>query len=384
MLKKEMIAMILAGGQGSRLKQLTKMIAKPAVPFGGKYRIIDFSLSNCSNSNIDTVGVLTQYQPLALNSHIGIGAPWDLDRRNGGVSMLAPYQSEDGGNWYNGTADAIYQNTNYIDSYDPEYVLILSGDHIYKMDYSKMLDYHKEKAADVTIAVLEVSLEEASRFGMMNTREDDTIYEFEEKPVKPKSNLASMGVYIFNWAVLKQLLKEDNLDKNSDNDFGKNIIPKMIKKNQKLYAYPFKGYWRDVGTIESFWEANMDLLSEDNDLNIHDTKWKIYTINPMLPPQYIGPEAKISNAMVNEGCTVFGEVNNCVLFQGVHIGKNTKITNSVILPNTKIGNNVVIDKAIIGSDVTIRRNSHIGNGEDIIVIEQGKDIKVDSRISAKL
>jgi len=384
MLKKEMIAMILAGGQGSRLKQLTKMIAKPAVPFGGKYRIIDFSLSNCSNSNIDTVGVLTQYQPLALNSHIGIGAPWDLDRRDGGVSMLAPYQSEDGGNWYNGTADAIYQNTNYIDSYDPEYVLILSGDHIYKMDYSKMLDYHKEKGADVTIAVLEVSLEEASRFGMMNTREDNTIYEFDEKPEHPKSNLASMGVYIFNWAALKQLLKEDNLDKNSDNDFGKNIIPKMINKKQKLYAYPFKGYWRDVGTIESFWEANMDLLSDDNDLNIHDTKWRIYTVNAMLPPQYIGPEASISNAMVNEGCTVFGEVDNCVLFQGVHVGKNSKITNSVILPNTKIGNNVVIDKAIIGSNVTIRRNSHIGNGEDIIVIEQGKDIKVDSKIITNL
>ncbi len=384
MLKKEMIAMILAGGQGSRLKQLTKMIAKPAVPFGGKYRIIDFSLSNCSNSNIDTVGVLTQYQPLALNSHIGIGSPWDLDRRNGGVSMLAPYQSEDGGNWYNGTADAIFQNTNYIDSYDPEYVLILSGDHIYKMDYSKMLDYHKEKEADVTIAVLEVTREEASRFGMMNTRADDTIYEFEEKPEDPKSNLASMGVYIFKWSVLKQLLKEDNLDKNSDNDFGKNIIPKMIKNNQKLYAYHFKGYWRDVGTIESFWEANMDLLAEDNNLDIHDTDWRIYTVNAMLPPQYIGPEAKISNAMVNEGCTVFGEVNNCVLFQGVHVGKNTKITNSVILPNTKIGNNVVIDKAIIGSDVTIRRNSYIGNGKDILVIEQGKDIKVDSKITTKL
>ena len=384
MLKKEMIAMILAGGQGSRLKQLTKMIAKPAVPFGGKYRIIDFSLSNCSNSNIDTVGVLTQYQPLALNSHIGIGAPWDLDRRDGGVSMLAPYQSEDGGNWYNGTADAIYQNTNYIDSYDPEYVLILSGDHIYKMDYSKMLDYHKEKGSDVTIAVLEVSREEASRFGMMNTREDDSIFEFEEKPENPKSNLASMGVYIFNWSVLKQLLKADNLDKSSSNDFGKNIIPKMIKNNQKLFAYPFKGYWRDVGTIESFWEANMDLLSEDNNLDIHDAKWKIYTVNPMLPPQYIGPEASINNAMVNEGCTVFGEVSNCVLFQGVHIGKNSKITNSVILPNTKIGNNVVIDKAIIGSDVTVRRNSCIGNGEDILVIEQGKDIKVDSKILTKI
>ena len=384
MIKKEVIAMILAGGQGSRLKQLTKMIAKPAVPFGGKYRIIDFSLSNCSNSNIDTVGVLTQYQPLVLNSHIGIGAPWDLDRRNGGVSLLPPYQSEDGGNWYKGTADAIFQNTNYIDSFDPKYVLILSGDHIYKMDYSKMLDYHKEKAADATIAVLEVSLEEASRFGMMNTREDDSIYEFEEKPENPKSNLASMGVYIFNWAILKQLLKEDSLDKTSSNDFGKNIIPKMLNNNQKLYAYPFKGYWRDVGTIESFWEANMDLLSEDNDLNIHDAMWRIYSVNTMLPPQYIGPEASINNAMLNEGCTVFGEVSNSVLFQGVHVGKNTKITNSVILANTKIGNNVVIDKAIIGSDVTIRRNTRIGNGRDIIIIEEGKDIKTDSNISTKL
>lgn len=384
MIKKEVIAMILAGGQGSRLKQLTKMIAKPAVPFGGKYRIIDFSLSNCSNSNIDTVGVLTQYQPLVLNSHIGIGAPWDLDRRNGGVSLLPPYQSEDGGNWYKGTADAIYQNTNYIDSFDPEYVLILSGDHIYKMDYSEMLIYHKEKAADVTIAVLEVSLEEASRFGIMNTREDDSIYEFEEKPENPKSNLASMGVYIFNWATLKQLLKEDSLDKTSSNDFGKNIIPKMLNNKQKLYAYPFKGYWRDVGTIESFWEANMDLLSDDNELNIHDGKWKIYSVNAMLPPQYIGPEAKINNAMLNEGCTVFGEVSNSVLFQGVHVGKNTKITNSVVLANTKIGNNVVIDKAIIGSNATIRRNACIGNGRDIIVIEEGKEIKADSNISTKL
>lgn len=381
MVKKEMIAMILAGGQGTRLKQLTKAIAKPAVPFGGKYRIIDFSLSNCSNSDIDTVGVLTQYQPLALNSHIGIGTPWDLDRRNGGVSLLPPYQSEDGGNWYNGTADAIYQNTNYIDSFEPEYVLILSGDHIYKMDYSLMLDYHKEKGADATIAVLEVSLDEASRFGIMNTKEDNSIFEFQEKPEKPKSNLASMGVYIFNWSSLKQLLKEDNLDKNSSNDFGKNIIPKMLQNNQKLYAYPFRGYWRDVGTIESFWEANMDLLSEDNELNIHDTKWKIYSVNPMLPAQYIGPDASVNNALLNEGCTVFGELTNCVLFQGVYIGKNTKITNSVILPNTKIGNNVTIDKAIIGSNVTIRRNSCIGDGKDIIVLEEGKEVKADSKIS---
>ncbi|WP_309245055.1 glucose-1-phosphate adenylyltransferase [Clostridium estertheticum] len=383
MMKKEMIAMILAGGQGSRLKQLTKMIAKPAVPFGGKYRIIDFSLSNCSNSGIDTVGVLTQYQPLALNAHIGIGAPWDLDRRNGGVTLLPPYQSEYGGNWYNGTADAIFQNINYIDDSEPEYVIILSGDHIYKMNYSKMLDYHKEKGSDVTIAVIEVPDDECSRFGIMNTREDYQIYEFEEKPKKPKSNLASMGVYIFNWQALKKLLKEDNLDKESSNDFGKNIIPKMLQNNQKLYAFPFKGYWRDVGTIDSFWSANMDLISDNNELNIHDDKWRIYTVNPMLPPQYIGPEASINNALLNEGCTVYGEINSCVLFQGVHVGKNTKITNSVILPNTKIGNNVVIDKAIIGSNVTIRRDSYIGNGNDIIVVEEGAEIKANSKILTK-
>lgn len=384
MVKKEMIAMILAGGQGSRLKQLTKMTAKPAVPFGGKYRIIDFSLSNCSNSDIDTVGVLTQYQPLALNAHIGIGSPWDLDRRDGGVSMLAPYQSEDGGNWYKGTADAIYQNTNYIDSFEPEYVLVLSGDHIYKMDYSKMLDYHKEKGADVTIAVIQVPHDECSRFGIMNTREDDSIFEFEEKPEDPKSNLASMGVYIFSWPALKQLLKEDNLDEISSHDFGKNIISKMLNKDQKLYAYHFKGYWRDVGTIESLWAANMDLLSDDNELNIYDDKWRIYTVNPMLPPQYIGPDATIDNAMLNEGCTVLGEVNNSVLFQGVHVGKGSKITNSVIMPNTKIGNNVIIDKAIIGSDVIVRRNSYIGNGRDIIVIEKGREIKADLKVVNKL
>ncbi|APC41999.1 glucose-1-phosphate adenylyltransferase [Clostridium estertheticum] len=384
MVKKEMIAMILAGGQGSRLKQLTKITAKPAVPFGGKYRIIDFSLSNCSNSDIDTVGVLTQYQPLALNSHIGIGAPWDLDRRNGGVSLLPPYQSEDGGNWYKGTADAIFQNTNYIDSFDPEYVLILSGDHIYKMDYSKMLDYHKEKGADVTIAVIKVPDNECSRFGIMNTSEDDSIYEFEEKPEQPKSNLASMGVYIFSWSALRQLLKEDSQDEISSHDFGKNIITKMLNNEQKLFAYHFKGYWRDVGTIESFWSANMDLLSDDNKLDIHDDKWRIYTVNPMLPPQYIGPDAIINNALLNEGCTVLGEVNNCVLFQDVHVGKGSKISNSVILPNTKIGNNVVIDKAIIGSDVIIRRNSYIGNGRDIIVIEKGREIKADLKVVSKL
>ncbi|MGH4052460.1 MAG: sugar phosphate nucleotidyltransferase, partial [Clostridium sp.] len=264
-----------------------------------------------------------------------------------------------------------------------EYVLILSGDHIYKMDYSKMLDFHKEKGADASIAVIEVPDDECSRFGIMNTNEDDSIYEFEEKPKNAKSNLASMGVYIFNWATLKQLLKEDNQDEISSNDFGKNIIPKMLNNNQKLQAYRFSGYWRDVGTIESFWEANMDLLSDDNELDIHDDKWKIYTVNSMLPPQYIGPEASINNAMLNEGCTILGEISNCVLFQGVHVGKGSKITNSVILPNTKIGTNVVIDKAIIGSDVVIRRNSYIGNGRDIIVIERGREIKADLMVVNK-
>ena len=277
MTKKEILAMILAGGQGSRLGILTKRVAKPAVPFGGKYRIIDFALSNCSNSGIDTVGVLTQYRPQVLNSHIGIGAPWDLDRINGGVSLLPPYMKESGGDWYKGTANAIYQNRHYIDSYDPEYVLILSGDHIYKMNYEKMLQYHKEKNADATIAVIEVPLDEASRFGIMNTNSDNSIYEFEEKPENPKNNMASMGIYIFKWSLLKKYLKEDELDKHSSNDFGKNIIPNMLNDDRKLFAYPFKGYWKDVGTIESLWESNMDLLDINSGLNLHDPNWTIYS-----------------------------------------------------------------------------------------------------------
>ena len=317
--KKEMIAMILAGGQGSRLKMLTKSTAKPAIPFGGKYKIIDFTLSNCSNSGIDTVGVLTQYQPLTLNSHIGIGIPWDLDRNNGGVTLLPPYMHESGGDWYKGTANAIHQNTNFIDSYDPEYVLILSGDHVYKMDYSKMLDFHKEKCADATIAVIEVPLEEAPRFGIMNTTTDNKIYEFEEKPQNPKNNMASMGVYIFNWKFLKNFLKDDENNRQSNNDFGKNIIPAMLKNEKSLYAYPFKGYWKDVGTIKSLWEANMDLIDDNNELNIHDETWRIYSINPTNPAQYIGPKAKVTNSLVVEGCIVLGEVSNSVLFQGVTV-----------------------------------------------------------------
>ncbi len=378
--KKEMIAMILAGGQGSRLKMLTKSTAKPAIPFGGKYKIIDFTLSNCSNSGIDTVGVLTQYQPLTLNSHIGIGIPWDLDRNNGGVTLLPPYMHESGGDWYKGTANAIHQNTNFIDSYDPEYVLILSGDHVYKMDYSKMLDFHKEKCADATIAVIEVPLEEAPRFGIMNTTTDNKIYEFEEKPQNPKNNMASMGVYIFNWKFLKNFLKDDENNRQSNNDFGKNIIPAMLKNEKNLYAYPFKGYWKDVGTIKSLWEANMDLIDDNNELNIHDETWRIYSINPTNPAQYIGPKAKVTNSLVVEGCIVLGEVSNSVLFQGVTVGKNSKISNSVIMPNTKIADNVIIDKAIIGNNVIIRRNSLIGVSDDITLIAEGTEIKSNSVI----
>jgi len=380
MQKKEIIAMILAGGQGSRLKMLTKNTAKPAIPFGGKYKIIDFTLSNCSNSGIDTVGVLTQYQPLTLNSHIGVGVPWDLDRNSGGVTLLPPYMHESGGNWYKGTANAIYQNTNFIDSYEPEYVIVLSGDHIYKMDYSNMLDFHKEKCADATIAVIEVPIDEAQRFGIMNTTTDNRIYEFEEKPQNPKSNMASMGVYIFNWKFLKCALKDDETNKLSSNDFGKNIIPSMLKNDKKLYAYPFKGYWKDVGTIESLWEANMDLIDDNNELNIHDETWKIYSINPTNPAQYIGPNAEVNNSLVVEGCIVLGTVSNSVLFHGVTVGKNSKVTNSVIMPNTKIADNVIIDKAIIGNNVIIRGHSIVGVSDDITLIAEGTEIKSNSVI----
>lgn len=366
--------MLLAGGQGSRLGILTKKIAKPAVPFGGKYRIIDFPLSNCSNSGIDTVGVLTQYRPLVLNTHIGIGSPWDLDRNNGGVSLLPPYMKEHGGDWYKGTANAIYQNRHFIDSFEPEYVLILSGDHIYKMDYSKMLDYHKENKADATIAVFNVTMEEATRFGIMNTNPDGTVYEFEEKPKKPKSTNASMGIYIFNWKVLKKYLKEDEADTTSENDFGKNIIPNMLNSGKKLIAYPFDGYWKDVGTIDSLWEANMDLLKDDNELNIHDLSWKIYSVNPIRPSQYISATADVKNSLVVEGCVVHGSVANSILFPDVRIGANSVVKDSVIMGNVRIGDNVVINKAIIGSNAVIGDNSQVGKDGKIAVI--GEDQKV--------
>lgn len=381
--KKEVVAMILAGGQGSRLGILTKNIAKPAVPFGGKYRIIDFPLSNCANSGIYTVGVLTQYKPLDLNSHIGIGDPWDLDRRDGGVSILPPYQEEKGGDWYKGTANAIYQNIEFVDRYDPEYVLILSGDHIYKMDYYKMLDFHKENHGDATIAVIDVPIEEASRFGIMNTREDNSIYEFEEKPKIPKSTNASMGIYLFNWSVLKRYLREDEKDSKSNNDFGKNIIPNMLNSGRKLMAYKFNSYWKDVGTIQSLWEANMDLLRLDNELNLYDSEWKIYSQNEVRPAHYIGENARIVNSLIVEGCIINGKVEKSVLSQGVYVGKNTVIIDSVIMPNVKIGDNVKIEKAIIGNNAIINHGCHIGNGEDIEVVGAYQYVMNEMNISYK-
>ncbi|ATD58522.1 glucose-1-phosphate adenylyltransferase [Clostridium chauvoei] len=378
---KEIVAMILAGGQGSRLGVLTKQLAKPAVPFGGKYRIIDFPLSNCSNSGIYTVRVLTQYKPLDLNSHIGIGDPWDLDRRDGGVSILPPYQEEKGGMWYKGTANAIYQNIEYVDRYNPEYILILSGDHIYKMDYDRMLEFHKKNNADATIAVIDVPLKEASRFGIMNTREDFSIYEFEEKPENPKSTNASMGIYIFKWELLKKYLKEDELDLSSSNDFGKNIIPKMLDEGRKMMAFPFKGYWKDVGTIDSLWEANMDLLKLDNKLNLYSSDWKIYSRNPVSPAQYVGERARVKESLIVEGCIVNGVVENSILSQGVHVGENTIIRDSVIMPNVKIGDNVIIEKAIIGADVVIESGNRIGNGKDIEVIAANEIVECKTEVA---
>lgn len=377
MINKEVVAMILAGGQGSRLGVLTKNLAKPAVPFGGKYRIIDFPLSNCANSGIYTVGVLTQYKPLELNNHIGIGDAWDLDRRDGGVSILPPYQEEQGGDWYKGTANAIYQNIGYIDKYDPEYVLILSGDHIYKMDYDNMLEFHKEKNADVTIAVIEVTMEEATRFGIMNTREDLSIYEFEEKPKFPKSNKASMGVYIFNWKELKKYLKEDELDSTSSNDFGKNIIPKMLKDNKRMVAYPFKGYWKDVGTIDSLWEANMDLLLNRNELDLNASEWKIYSKNPVRPAQFIGNEARVKNSLITEGCMIYGDIENSVISQGVSVGRNVVIKDSVIMPNVRIEDNVIINKAIVGSDAIIGKGCKVGDGVDVSVVAANENLETN-------
>lgn len=376
MKKKRIIAMILAGGQGSRLKELTERIAKPAVSFGGKYRIIDFTLTNCSHSGIDTVGILTQYEPHALNNHIGRGSPWDLDRMDGGVTVLQPHtKKNDENGWYKGTANAIYRNINFIEEYDPEYVLILSGDHIYKMDYDKMLKYHIKKEADATIGVFEVPLADAPSFGIMNTREDMTIYEFEEKPKEPKSTLASMGIYIFKWKLLKEYLEEDEKDPKSSNDFGKNIIPNMLQDGKKLVAYPFEGYWRDVGTIQSFWDAHMDLLEEGNELDLFDKSWRINTRQGIYTPSYITPEAKVQNTLLDKGCLVEGEVKHSVIFSGVKIGKNSKIIDSILMADTEIGNNVIIQKAIIANDVKVLDNTVIGDGKEIVVIGEKRIVK---------
>ncbi len=353
--------MLLAGGQGTRLGVLTQDVAKPAVPFGGKYRIIDFPISNTINSGIDTIGVLTQYQPFELNQYIGNGQPWDLDRLNGGAFVLPPYQKGKSGEWYKGTANAIYQNINFIDRYNPEYVLILSGDHIYKMDYSEMLDAHVKNNADCTIAVLNVSIEEASRFGIMNTNENNEIYEFEEKPKHPKSTKASMGIYIFTWSKLRDYLIRDEENKDSSNDFGKNIIPMMLKDGQKLFAYEFSGYWKDVGTISSLWEANMDVLHpETSGLTLNDRKWKIYARNTAEPPHYIGENAVISNSIVSEGCNIDGKVINSVIYHGSTVEQGAEIKDSIIMPGTKVGANSRICHAIVGWNATIGENCVIG------------------------
>ena len=363
--------MLLAGGQGSRLGLLTKKVAKPAVPFGGKYRIIDFPLSNCTNSHIDTVGVLTQYQPLELNSYIGSGAPWDLDLINGGVFVLPPYQNIKGSEWYRGTANAIYQNIGFIEQYDPEYVLILSGDHIYKMDYNRMLEAHIARKADVTIAVRPVPMEVASSFGIMNTDENDNIIEFEEKPAKPKSNLASMGVYIFTWKMLREYLINDENDPKSKNDFGKNISPNMLNDGCAMLAYRFEDYWKDVGTIASLWEANMDLLKVPPEFDLTDDRWNIYARTPVMPPHYISNTASVERSMLTEGCNIFGTVNGSILFAGVTIEEGATVEDSVIMPNTRIETGAVVRRSIVAEGCVIQKDCVVGEAEgDIALIGQ--------------
>ncbi|MBE6839199.1 MAG: glucose-1-phosphate adenylyltransferase [Ruminococcus sp.] len=366
-IKKECVAMLLAGGQGSRLYALTQDMAKPAVSYGGKYRIIDFPLSNCINSGIDTVGVLTQYQPLVLHDYIGTGQPWDLDKIHGGVHSLPPFQTALGAQWYKGTANAIYQNINFVDRYDPEYVVILSGDHIYKMDYAKMLAYHKEKNADATIAVLDVSLEEASRFGIMITDDEGNITDFEEKPANPRSTLASMGIYIFTWKKLRKYLIDNENDETASKDFGKNIIPDMKNNGEKLVAYPFEGYWKDVGTIDSLWEANMDLLNPNIPLDLYDPSWKIYSRTPNMPPQYVGPMAKVENSMISEGAVIEGTVDFSVIFPGVKIEKGATVRDSIIMPGAVIRSGAVIEYAIVGEDCEIGEYATVGARPETIV-----------------
>lgn len=390
--KTSVVAMLLAGGQGSRLGVLTKKIAKPAVPYGGKYRIIDFPLSNCANSGIYTVGVLTQYQPLELNDYIGNGQPWDLDRMKGGVHVLPPYEAIGGASWYKGTANAIYQNIAFIEKYDPEYVVVLSGDHIYKMNYAKMIDFHKKNNADCTIAVLEVPWEEASRFGILATDEDDRIYEFAEKPAQPKSNKASMGVYVFTWDKLRKYLIQDENTPGSSNDFGKNIIPTMLADDQRMFAFPFKGYWKDVGTLDSLWEANLDIINPHVDLDLSDKSWKIYSRTAEAPPHYVGKNAVVENSSVSEGCDIEGSVDYSVLSTNVTVEEGADVKYSVVMPGATIKKGAKVYYAIIAENAVIGENAQIGeipenmeNPEDfgIAVVGPGAEVADSAYVAPK-
>ena len=390
--KQEVVAMLLAGGQGSRLGVLTRNLAKPAVPFGGKYRIIDFPLSNCVNSGIETVGVLTQYQPLELNDYIGNGQPWDLDSNNAGVHVLPPYQKQKKTDWYKGTANAIYQNIPFIERYNPDYVVVLSGDHIYKMDYSKMLSFHKEKNAACTIAVYEVPMAEASRFGILNTNEDGSIYEFDEKPKKPKSNKASMGIYVFTWEKLRKYLEEDEENPKSQNDFGKNVLPAMLNAGESMFAYRFEGYWKDVGTIESLWESNMDLLDPNIPLDLNDPEWRIYSRNPVMPPHYVAKGATIQNSLAAEGCNVYGTVDFSVLFAGVYVAPGAVVRDSIIMPGSRIEEGATVQYAIVAENSVVGANSVVGqrpedmeNKEDwgVAVIGPGCTLAPDTVVPPK-
>lgn len=378
MIENKVVAMLLAGGQGSRLKTLTKHIAKPAVPFGGKYRIIDFALSNAANSGISDIGILTQYKPLQLNTHIGIGSSWDFDRNTGGLRILPPFTSEDGGRWYTGTANAIFENIDFIDEIDPQYVLILSGDHIYKMDYNDLLKDHKRTGADVTIAVMEVPWEEASRFGILNTDEQNAIVKFDEKPENPKNNLASMGIYMFNWTDLRKYLIKDSEDPDTDHDFGKNILPNMLNDGKKMFAWKYNGYWKDVGTVRSFWESNMDLLDENSTLNLYDRNWRIFTRAKNLPPQFIGRGSIVRNSLINEGCIVSGELNNSILFADVVVEPGAVINNSVVLSGCVVKKDSIINNAVILENMIVEEGMEIGsvdNGNIYIFSEDGVEVE---------
>jgi glucose-1-phosphate adenylyltransferase len=381
--KQEVVAMLLAGGQGSRLGVLTKKLAKPAVPFGGKYRIIDFPLSNCVNSGIEAVGILTQYQPLILNEYIGNGQPWDLDGMHSGVNCLSPYQAIKGADWYSGTANAIYQNINYIERYDPDYVVILSGDHIYKMDYNKMLEYHKEKNAACTIAVIDVPLEEASRFGILNTHEDGEIYEFDEKPEHPKSTNASMGIYIFSWKELRKYLTEDEVKEGSSHDFGKDVLPTMLAAGERMFAYPFEGYWKDVGTIHSLWEAHMDLLKDPPAIDLNDRRWPVYAKNPVMPPHFIGPDASVKNSMITEGCEIYGSVSGSVLSAGVIVEEGAMVEDSAVMPGCVIKKGARVKRAIIAEQTVIGEGRQVGEDEgDIALVGQDTRLPAGYKVPA--